>query len=193
MAKIAFKYILEDSHTWIKLEEDAPKTKVVTGEIIEIEEKLVNKMRMYLGGFRRVGEDGEAKVEQFDAVNAENAEKAAEEAKKAEKEAKKAAKEAEKEAEGNKVPEIVPPIVAPIVENEEAKKAETPVDYTTLKQPELKAEMEKRGLPVPTGIVANAALIEALVADDTAKAGTPAVETEVKNDGSDAVTVTVTQ
>lgn len=118
MAKIAFKYILEDSHTWIKLEENAPKTKVVTGEIIEIDEGLVNKMRMYMGGFRQVGEDGEANVEGFDAVNAENAKKAAEEAKNAEKAAKKAAKEVEKVEEGNQVPEIVPPIVAPTVDTE---------------------------------------------------------------------------
>lgn len=114
MAKIAFKYIFEDSHTWIRTVEDGPKVKVVTGEIIEVEEKLVNKMRMYLGGFRRVDEDGEAQVEGFDAVNAENAEKATLEAKEVAKEAKKAAKEVEKMEEGNKVPDIVPPGTTPV-------------------------------------------------------------------------------
>lgn len=113
MAKIAYKYTLPDSHTWIKLEENEPKVKVVTGEIIEIEEGLVNKMRMYMGGFRQVGEDGEAKVEQFDAVNAENAEKEAEEAKEAKKASKKAKEVKVEEEAGNEVPEIVVPTTSP--------------------------------------------------------------------------------
>jgi hypothetical protein len=111
MAIIAYKYIPEDSHTWIRLEEGMPKVKVVTGEIIEVEESRINKMQMHLTGFRRLDEEGEAKVEGFDAVTAENAENAKSEAKKAKAKAKEAEKAVEVEAQGNEVPEIVVPTV----------------------------------------------------------------------------------
>lgn len=111
MATIAYKYILEDSHTWIRLEEGMPKVKVVTGEIIEVDETRINKMQMYLAGFRRVDEDGEVQPEGFDKVNAENAESAKAEAKKAKAKAKEAEKAVEVEAQGNEVPEIVVPTV----------------------------------------------------------------------------------
>jgi len=111
MATIAYKYTLADSHTWIRLEEGMPKVKVVTGEVIEVDETRVNKMQMYLAGFRRVDEDGEAKVEWFDAVTAENAEDAKEAEKVSKKKTKEDAKEAEKVQEGNEVPEIVVPTV----------------------------------------------------------------------------------
>ena len=111
MANIAFKYILADSHTWIRLEEGMPKVKVVTGEIIEVDEARVNKMQMYLAGFRRVDENGEAQIEWFDKVNSENAESTKKESKKAKEKAKEIEKEEEKIAEGNEVPEIVVPTV----------------------------------------------------------------------------------
>lgn len=42
-----------------------------------------------------------------------------------------------------------------------------------MKQPQLKEELEKRGLEVPVGVVSNASIIETLVADDAAKAEQP--------------------
>lgn len=207
MATLSFKYVLEDSHTFIKLEENGPKVKVVTGEIIELDEKLVDKGRMYMAGFRQLdGETGETKKEGNDLVSEENKAKRVEEEKQAKAEAKKAEKEAKAVEAGNKVPEIVVPgstedkkdgsegtnlgaesdVKAPTGETEN-----TPVDYSTLKQPELKAELEKRGLEVPTGIVSNASLIEALVANDTETAGV--VSTETKDDGASDITIKVTE
>lgn len=48
MGTIAYKYIVEDSHTLIKTTKDGEKVKVVTGEIVEIEEALVDKGRLFL-------------------------------------------------------------------------------------------------------------------------------------------------
>lgn len=112
MSKVAYKYIVEDSHTWIRLEEGQPKVKVVTGEIIEIEEGQLNRMQIYLTGFRKVEENGDVALEGNDAVVAENAKKAEAEAKEAKKSAKKAKEEETKVEEGNAVPEIVVPTVA---------------------------------------------------------------------------------
>lgn len=172
MATISFKYVVPDSHTFIRTSENEPKVKVVTGEIVEIKDGFYDRARMFLAGFREIGEDGKLLTSKSnDAVVAENAKKAAKEAKAAEKEAEKVEKEAEKIEEGN----VVPSIVVPMQGAGEAKAAS--VDYSTLKQPELKAELEKRGLEVPKGIVSNATLIETLV----------------ENDGSKDITITVTQ
>lgn len=109
MATLSFKFILENSHTFIRLTEDGPKVKVVTGEIIEIDEKIVNKGRMYLAGFRQIGEDGEAQKEGNDVAVEEAEAKRIEEEKLAKAEAKKAEKAAKEVEGGNKVPEIVVP------------------------------------------------------------------------------------
>lgn len=88
-----------------------PKVKVVTGEVIEVEETRINKMQMYLAGFRRVDEDGEVQPEGFDKVTSDNVEVEKSESKKAKAKAKEAEKAVEVEAQGNEVPEIVVPTV----------------------------------------------------------------------------------
>lgn len=187
MSKTRYQYLGED-YTLIRPTKGAPKEKVVQGEVIEIEDGLYEKGRLIMGGFRQVvgkGENMTVVEAGNDAVVRENAEKA---------EAERIAKEeAEANAQDNTKPDggvvsdglgapviEVPgstPVVTTTTENDgksditvEVENTTTPVDYTTLKQPELKAELEKRGLPVPAGIVANAVLIEALVADDKTKA-----------------------
>lgn len=126
MATLSFKYILEDSHTWIKTQEDGPKVKVVTGEIIEIDEKLADKGRMFMAGFRQIDEEtGEAKKEGNDVAVEEAEAKRVEEEKKAKAEAKKAEKEAKAVEGGNKVPEIVVPGSTDDKKVEEEKKATT--------------------------------------------------------------------
>lgn len=118
MANLSFKFILENSHTFIRLTEDGPKVKVVTGEIIEIDEKIVNKGRMYLAGFRQLGEDGEAQKEGNDVAVEEAEAKRLEAEKLAKEEAKKAEKEAKAVEGGNKVPEIIVPGTTGTVETE---------------------------------------------------------------------------
>lgn len=190
MSKTRYQYLGAD-YTLIRPSTGAAKEKVVHGEFIELEDGLHDKGRLIMGGFRKVigkGENMTVLEAGNDAVVRENAEKA---------EAERIAKEeAEANAQDNskgdggvvadglgapviEVPGAIdtPPVVTTTVENDgksditvEVQNTTTPVDYTTLKQPELKAEMEKRGMEVPAGIVANATLIEALVADDKAKA-----------------------
>lgn len=118
MANLSFKFILENSHTFIRLTEDGPKVKVVTGEIIEIDEKIVNKGRMYLAGFRQLGEDGETQKEGNDVAVEEAEAKRLEAEKLAKAEAKKAEKEAKAVEGGNKVPEIIVPGTTGTVETE---------------------------------------------------------------------------
>ncbi len=190
MSKTRYQYLGED-YTLIRPSTGAPKEKVVQGEIIEIEDGLYDKGRLIMGGFRKVigkGENMTVVEAGNDAVVRENAEKA--EAERIAKEEAEANAQDNTKGDGGVVadglgaPVIEVPGSTPVVTTttEEDGKSDitvevqnttptvTPVDYTTLKQPELKAELEKRGLPVPAGIVANAALIEALVADDKAKA-----------------------
>lgn len=45
-----------------------------------------------------------------------------------------------------------------------------PTDYSKLKQPDLKAELDRRGIPYKKGAVKNADLVKLLKADDKAKA-----------------------
>jgi hypothetical protein len=85
-------------------------------------------MQMYLAGFRRVDEDGDAQVEWFDSVTAENAESAKKEAKKAKKKAEEVEQEEEVIAQGNEVPEIVVPTVETEVKDDG--KAEITVKVT---------------------------------------------------------------
>lgn len=121
MANLSFKFVLENSHTLIRLTEDGPKVKVVTGEIIEMDEKLVNKGRMFLAGFRQLGEDGEARKEGNDVAVEEAEAKRLEAEKLAKAEAKKTEKEAKAVEGGNKVPEIVVPTTTDAVVETEVK------------------------------------------------------------------------
>ena len=68
--------------------------------------------------------------------------------------------------------------------------------YEAMKQPELKAELEKRGIEIPKGAIKNDTL-KAMLAEDDAKKATPEVTTpgsevkteeagEVKTEGSEA-------
>lgn len=68
--------------------------------------------------------------------------------------------------------------------------APTEGKYSKMKQPELKEELTKRNIATPA-VVSNKDLIKLLEEDDAKKA--TLVETEVKNDGSEAVTLKVTQ
>ena len=111
MSKTQYKYILEDSHTFIRLTENGQKEKIKTGEIIMMDDTLVNKGRMYLAWFREVLENGETEVYGNEVALAENAEIAKKAEKEAKVQAKKEAKESEKELEGNAVPEIIVPMV----------------------------------------------------------------------------------
>lgn len=56
MAK--YQYTVEDSHTWVKPSTTEQKVKVVTGEIVELDESYQNQARLYLAGFRKVKDDG---------------------------------------------------------------------------------------------------------------------------------------
>lgn len=183
MKKVFFQY-LGNEHTYIRPSENEPKKKVSNGEIIEVDADFYGKGRLIIAGFRevvKVGKEYRALEAGNDVVVRENAEKA---------EAEKLAKEkAEKNSADNTKPEggvVSDGLAAPKIDLPGS--TDTPIttevkddgktditievknlDYSTMKQPELKAEMESRGLAVPEGLVKNEILIEALVADDAKK------------------------
>ena len=109
---VAYKYVLENSHTYIQKTEWGEKEKVVTGEVVNFQKDLHSRARLFLAWFRAIDENGEVSTKGTnDAVASENkakAKKDAEAKKKAEKEEEAQKKEDEKGAE---VPEIVVPQV----------------------------------------------------------------------------------
>ncbi len=109
MSKVSFKYMVEDSHTFIRVDEKEPKIKVSTGEIIELDESKVDKGRMFLAGFRQLDVKGKVKLEGNDKVVRENVAKAKKEADEIAKLAASTDAENAKLAEGNVVPTITVP------------------------------------------------------------------------------------
>lgn len=185
MSKTRYQYLGED-YTLIRPSTGAPKEKVVNGEIIEIEDGLYEKGRLIMGGFRVLvgkGENAKALEAGNDAVVRENAELA--EKKRLEEEEKAANPEDHNKDSGGavadglgapvlEVPGSTPSTEAPVVTTKVEDDGKTDItvvvlDYTTMKQGELKEEMAKRGMEVPAGIVKNETLIDALKADDAKK------------------------
>lgn len=193
--------MIPDSHTTIQIKKGEPKVKAVYGEIIDFPEDF-DKARLFMAGFRLVDPNNEESVlpAMNDAALAENAAKAEQEEadrKKALEDSENAAAVAtgdttvpEVVVPGGDVvdtPPVVPTDVPPATDTPSTDGSEgtnigaesngnapvVPVDYTKMKQPELKEELAKRGLDVPPGVVSNASLIETLVADDAAKAEQP--------------------
>lgn len=69
-----YQYVIEDSHTWVKPSATEQKVKVVTGEVVEIDETYQNQARLFVAGFRKVKDDGTLdSTKSNDAVIAENA------------------------------------------------------------------------------------------------------------------------
>ncbi len=109
---VAYKYVIENSHTYIQKTEWGQKEKVVTGEVVNFQKDLHSRARLFLAGFRALDDNGEVTTTgSNDAVVAENKAKAKKDAdtkKKAEKEEEAQKKEDEK---GIQVPDIVVPQV----------------------------------------------------------------------------------
>lgn len=116
---VAYKYVIENSHTFIQKTEWGQKEKVVTGEVVNFQKDLHSRARLFLAWFKAIDENWEVSTQGTnDAVASENKAKAKKDAEAKKKADKEEAEKNKAEEKGVEVPEIVVPQVETEIKND---------------------------------------------------------------------------